>query len=163
TSQATIDSFPDPVLVVDPDNKVVMANPAAQRLFGFPAKSEDQVAISWIPPESLHAPLKDALQKQSRYLPEEFDRAILLHLDGKEGSLLPHILPIRDPFGFTLGAAILLQDVTRFRLLDQIKSDLVATASHELKTPLTSIRLAIHLLLEEVVGPLTSKQTELLL
>ncbi|HEV8002496.1 MAG TPA: HAMP domain-containing sensor histidine kinase, partial [Planctomycetaceae bacterium] len=54
-------------------------------------------------------------------------------------------------------------DVTRLRLLDQVKSNLVATASHELKTPLTSIRLAVHLLLEESVGPLTTKQTELLL
>jgi signal transduction histidine kinase len=49
------------------------------------------------------------------------------------------------------------------RLLDQVKSNLVATASHELKTPLTSIRLAVHLLLEEATGPLTPKQTELLL
>ena len=52
--------------------------------------------------------------------------------------------------------------MTRFRLLDQIKSDLVATVSHELKTPLTSVRLVLHLLLEETVGPLTPKQTELL-
>jgi two-component system, NtrC family, sensor histidine kinase KinB len=35
--------------------------------------------------------------------------------------------------------------------------------SHELKTPLTSVQMAIHLLLEEVVGPLTPKQVELLL
>jgi signal transduction histidine kinase len=56
-----------------------------------------------------------------------------------------------------------LQDVTRLRLLDEVKSNLVATASHELKTPLTGIRLAVHLLLEETVGPLTPKQTELLL
>jgi signal transduction histidine kinase len=44
-----------------------------------------------------------------------------------------------------------------------VKTDLVATASHELKTPLTSVRLALHLLLEETIGPLTAKQTELLL
>ncbi len=56
----------------------------------------------------------------------------------------------------------MLNDVTRFRLLDQFKSDLVATVSHELKTPLTAVRLAVHLLLEETVGPLTPKQTELL-
>ena len=37
------------------------------------------------------------------------------------------------------------------------------TVSHELKTPLASIRLALHLLLEEVIGPLSAKQTELLL
>src|SRR5205085_7430994 len=62
-----------------------------------------------------------------------------------------------------LGAAVLLLDVTRFRLLDEVKSNLVGTVSHELKTPLTSVRLAVHLLLEEAVGPLTPKQTELLL
>jgi signal transduction histidine kinase len=56
-----------------------------------------------------------------------------------------------------------LNDVTRFRLLDQVKSDLVATVSHELKTPLTSIRLDHHLLLEEAAGPLAQKQVELLL
>jgi signal transduction histidine kinase len=58
---------------------------------------------------------------------------------------------------------VVLNDVTRFRLLDQFKSDLVATVSHELKTPLTAVRLAVHVLLEEAVGPLTPKQTELLI
>ena len=62
-------------------------------------------------------------------------------------SFLPRILPIRDASGATLGAAVLLEDVTRFRLLDEVKSNLVATVSHELKTPLTSIRLVLHLLL----------------
>ena len=61
------------------------------------------------------------------------------------------------PSGSTLGAAVLLEDVTRFRLLDEVKSNMVATVSHELKTPLTSIRLVIHLLLEENVGPLAAQ------
>jgi NtrC-family two-component system sensor histidine kinase KinB len=164
TSQATVDSFPDPVLVVDPDGLVEMANPAAQRLFGLRGGRADQPAEpAWHPPETLREPLKEAIQDQRPYLPEDFDRAVLLRVEGHDHSYLPHIMPIRDPWGFTLGAAVLLHDVTRFRLLDQIKSDLVATASHELKTPLTSIRLAHHLLLEETVGPLTPKQTELLL
>ena len=58
---------------------------------------------------------------------------------------------------------MVLQDVTKFRLVDQLKSDMVSTVSHELKTPLTSVQMAVHLLLEEVVGPLTPKQIELLL
>ena len=57
---------------------------------------------------------------------------------------------------------MLLEDITRFRLLDEVKSNLVATVSHELKTPLTSIRIVLHLLLEEHVGPLVPKQLELL-
>ena len=77
-------------------------------------------------------------------------------------SFLPRIAPIRDVQGVVRGATVLLQDVTRFRLLDEVKSNLVATVSHELKTPLTSIRLALHLLLEEATGPLLPKQLELL-
>src|SRR5271169_656658 len=114
TSQATIDSFPEPVLVVDPERRVEMANPAARGLFGLPRQE-----------------------------------------DGA--------LPIRDGASATLGAAVLLENVTRFRLLDEIKSNMVATVSHELKTPLTSIRLVLHLLLEEQAGPLQPKQLELLI
>jgi signal transduction histidine kinase len=107
--------------------------------------------------------LAEALTNQNDYSPEGFDHVILMGPRGRERAILPRILAIRDPYGNARGAAILLQDVTRLRLLDQVKSNLLATASHELKTPLTSIRLAVHLLLEEQVGPLTPKQTELLL
>src|SRR5262249_28867716 len=117
----------------------------------------------WQPPESLRQPLVRAIQEQQPYLAEGFDRAVAFAINGQDHFFLPRLLPIRDPYGNTLGAALLLQDVTRFRLLDEVKSNLVATVSHELKTPLTSIRLAVHLLLEETVGPLTPKQIELLL
>ena len=56
---------------------------------------------------------------------------------------------------------VVAQDVTRFRRIDALKSDVVATVSHELKTPLTSLRLATHMLLEESTGPLQSTQREL--
>ena len=164
TSQATIDSFPDAVLVIDSEGRVEMANPAARRLLGIAQRERDQRPSDvWQPPEQLREQLNQALLGQRDYLPEGFDQIILLGKDGGERALLPRILTIRDPNGHTLGAAVLLQDVTRLRLLDQMKGDLVATASHELKTPLTSVRLAVHLLLEESTGPLTMKQTELLL
>jgi signal transduction histidine kinase len=165
TSQATIDSFPVPVLVVDPAGAVEMANPAAQQLLGVVPRKEggDGVALPWQPPDRLRQPLADALQGQRPYLPEGFDQAVVLRAGGQERAFLPRILPIADPYRNTLGAAVLLMDVTGFRLLDQVKTNLVATVSHELKTPLTSIRLVVHLLLEEAVGPLTPKQTELLL
>ncbi len=52
--------------------------------------------------------------------------------------------------------------MTRLRRFDELKNDLVATVAHEFRTPLTSLRMAIHLIAEEVVGPLTEKQAELL-
>jgi signal transduction histidine kinase len=164
TSQATIDAFPDPVLVVDPSGRVEMANPAAHRLLGVAPPPPDKPAASlWVPPDGLRQPLQDALHKQQPFLTQAYDQTLTFRHNDEDRAYLPQILPIQDPFGSTLGAAVVLNDVTRFRLLDQIKSDLVATVSHELKTPLTSVRLVLHLLLEETVGPLTPKQTELLI
>jgi two-component system, NtrC family, sensor histidine kinase KinB len=163
TAQAAIDAFPDPVLVVGPEGQVEMANPAARHLLGVlpPAPGEDGAPV-WQPPGALRQPVQDALHKQLPFLTQAYDQTVTFRLGGEDRAYLPQVLPIADPYGNTLGAAVVLTDVTRFRLLDQIKSDLVATVSHELKTPLTSVRLVLHLLLEETVGPLTPKQAELL-
>jgi signal transduction histidine kinase len=75
---------------------------------------------------------------------------------------LPRILAIGDRLTEFKGAAVILQDVTKFRLLDDAKTNLVGTVSHELKTPLTSLRLAVYLLLEQRVGSLAPGQWELL-
>ena len=162
TAQATIDSFPDPIVVVDPGGRVELANPAARILFGVGPTTTDDPGPIWQPPEALRQPLGEALRIQQSYQPEGFDQAVTFRLENEDHTYLPQIRPIRDASGDTLGAAVVLNDVTRFRLLDQFKSDLVATVSHELKTPLTSVRLAVHVLLEETIGPLTPKQTELL-
>jgi signal transduction histidine kinase len=162
TAQATIDSFPDPVLVVDPEGRVELANSAARALLGVGPSADGQPA-AWVPPEFLQGPVRDALAGQREHLTEGFDQAVLIHTRGEDRAYLPLVRPIRDPAGDTQGAAVVLTDVTRFRLLDQFKSDLVATVSHELKTPLTSVRLAVHVLLEEAVGALNPKQTELLI
>lgn len=158
TSQATIDSFADPVVVVDLAGGVELANAAALQVLGVAPGGP-----AWQPPEPLRGPLGEALHGQRSYLTESFDQTVTFRLHGEERYYLPRILPITDTDGSTLGAALILHDVTRFRILDSVKSDLVATVGHELKTPLTSVRLAVHVLLEETVGPLTPKQAELLL
>ncbi len=151
------------MLVVDPRQRVEMANPAARRLLGVRPREDPRIPPTvWEPPDALRQPLLGALAQQQEYLPEGFDKAVVLQLGEQPHSFLPRILPIRDSSGATLGAAVLLEDITRFRLLDEVKSNLVATVSHELKTPLTSIRIVLHLLLEERVGPLVPKQLELL-
>src|SRR5204863_8358608 len=63
TSQATIDSFPDPVVVLDPGGVVEMANPAARKLLGVSARQEGQATdCVWHPPEPLREPLARALR-----------------------------------------------------------------------------------------------------
>lgn len=161
TAQATIDSYPDPVVVVDLSGAVERANPAARRLLGvIPAALE--TAIPWRPPAILEKPISDVLAGGPDALPTAFDHALCVRDEGQERFFLPRVVAIRSDDGL-LGAAVVLSDVTRFRLVDQLKSDMVSTVSHELKTPLTGVQMAIHLLLEEAVGPLNAKQTELML
>ena len=146
-AQAVIDSLPGPVLLIDPGGTVELANPAARRVFGVvPGQG-------WTPPEALCRPLADALELRRAFVAERFDQALTVG----DLALLPQVRPVGEA-----GAAVVLDDVTRFRLLDQLKGDFVATAGHELKTPLTGLQLAVHLLLEEAAGPLTAKQAELL-
>ncbi len=160
TAQATIDSFPDPVVVVDPTGAVERANPAARQLLGVNPLAD--ALVPWTPPLPLKTPLAEVIGGRPDYLPTDLDHALCFRDNGQERYFLPRVLAIREGNGL-LGAAMVLQDVTKFRLVDQLKSDMVSTVSHELKTPLTSLQMAVHLLLEEVVGPLTPKQVELLL
>ncbi|MCC7424643.1 MAG: HAMP domain-containing protein, partial [Planctomycetaceae bacterium] len=74
TSQATIDSFPDSLLVIDSEGDVEMANPAARRLLGVVPKQRDTAGTGiWQPPQSLRQPLTEALRGQRNYLPEGFE------------------------------------------------------------------------------------------
>jgi len=88
--------------------------------------------------------------------------AIQIFHDGEEHFFLPEAIPILDEQRELAGVTLVLSDVTDLRRLSEMKRGLISTVSHELKTPLTSVRLAIHALLSEKVGPLTFKQSELL-
>jgi signal transduction histidine kinase len=161
TGQATVESFPDPVVVVDPMGSVEQANRAARRLLGVSPATESPVP--WHPAEPLKTLISDVLAGRGDYLPVSLEQAISLSDSGQEHYFLPRVLAIRTEADELLGAAVAMVDVTKFQLLDRLKSDMVSTVSHELKTPLTSVQMAIHLLLEELVGPLNAKQVELLL
>jgi two-component system, NtrC family, sensor histidine kinase KinB len=161
TAQATIDSFPDPVVVVDPVGSVEQANRAARRLLAV--APDGGLPLPWHPAPPLDGLLSDVLAGRGDYLPLSLEQAIPLASGGQERYYLPRVVAIRAEGDELIGAAVALADVTKFHLLDRLKTDMVATVSHELKTPLTSVQMAIHLLLEEVVGPLTAKQIELLL
>ena len=62
----------------------------------------------------------------------------------------------------SIGATIVLADVSELRRLDEMKNGLLSLVSHELKTPLTSMRMVLHLVADQRVGPLNPKQKELM-
>jgi signal transduction histidine kinase len=152
---AMLTSAPDPMFVVSRDGAREARNPAAERL----ARSPD---FSGGLPAALDEPLRRVLDSGEHYLPTDYACAIVLRTGREDRHFLPRILAIGDDLTEFKGAAVILQDVTKFRLLDDAKTNLVGTVSHELKTPLTSLRLAVYLLLEQRLGPMAQAQIDVL-
>jgi NtrC-family two-component system sensor histidine kinase KinB len=74
----------------------------------------------------------------------------------------PKVTRILDAEGALYGVLLLLQDVTQFKELDRMKSDFIATLSHEFRTPVTSIGMTVDILNQEILGKLNEKQRELI-
>src|SRR5262249_36641651 len=94
-------------------------------------------------------------------LPRSLSEAMLWRAPDGEKYYLVRAAPLRSAPNEAPSAIVVAQDVTRFRRIDELKSDMVATVSHQFKTPLTSLRMATHLLLEPATGSLTEPQREL--
>ena len=154
-TETTFSAFPDPIVALSPSGVIDFANPAAITLF-------HKISSDGCLPEDVQRRAESVLIGGLDYLPTSFENLVVVRVDDKEVALLPRIVGMRDEAGSVYGAAVILQDVTRLRLLDEVKSNLVSTVSHELKTPLTSVRMSLYLLLEERIGSLNPKQTELL-
>lgn len=156
TMEATLTSAPDPVFVVARDGRHEVRNPAA----GLLADSSPAFRQGF-PPE-IAEPLASVLRTGEHYAPTDYQRAVTYRIGREDRHYLPRILAIGDKLTEFSGAAVILQDVTKFRLMDDAKTNLVGTVSHELKTPLTSLRMALYLLLEQNLSALSRQQRELL-
>ena len=164
-SQAAIDSMPDPVVVFDVNGDVLNVNDAAETLLAVAVGSAASDALA-----SASAEVRTVLERvrghvlagKGPYVPRGFDEALRIGSPDGERYLLPRATPVYGEQGGVTGATVVLQDVTRLRRVDELRNDLVATVAHEFRTPLTSLRMAIHLCIEQGAGPLTEKQADLL-
>jgi PAS domain S-box-containing protein len=157
-TQRAFDSLPDAVAVIDPQGRVELATEPARKMFGLKPGTE----VIGLEPAWLAEIYAEAMRTgRPASLPDH--RLIQEFPDGEERYFRPEAIPILDSQRLTAGVVLVIKDVTQLRQQDDLKRGVIRTVSHQLKTPLTSIRMAIHLLLEEKVGPLTEKQAELLL
>ena len=162
-AQATIDSLPDPVLVVALDGELRHANQAAEAVLRARAEAGAGGLANLEPAiRTVIERLRQHVASGSgAYVPKGLDEAVKVATADGERLLLPRAAPLYADEGDVAGVTIVFQDVTRLHRFEELREDLVATVAHELRTPLTSLRMAVHLLAEEAVGPLTAKQADL--
>ncbi|MFT3769762.1 MAG: ATP-binding protein [Minicystis sp.] len=161
-ARSTIECMVDPVLVLDAEGGVLLANEAAERAFAVRTGAAEALREAAIAvPDEIRAARDQALGSAAPVLPRSLSEAVRRRAEGGDKHYLVRAMPLGSAPSGKPSALVVAQDVTRFRRIDELKSDMVATVSHEFKTPLTSLRMATHLLLEPTTGPLNESQQEL--
>jgi NtrC-family two-component system sensor histidine kinase KinB len=155
TMETALASFPDPIFVLDKAGGIDLKNASGSALIY-------ELGAQMSLPAKLQELANRVVQEDQDYLPNSFDAVVHLTVKGTEKFYLPRVVRMHGDGDELVGVALVLYDVTRFRLLDDAKSNLVATVSHELKTPLTGIRMALHLLTESLSG-LNAMQKDLVM
>ncbi len=157
-TQRAFDSLPDAIAVVGPGGEVEVATEAAREAFGLrPDAALRDLPFPWMP-----GLFEEALSKGRPAELQGAEAVVQRFFRNEEKFYRPRAVPIRDSGKEPAGVVLVLQDVTQQRRQDEMKSGVIATVSHQLKTPLTSVRMAMHLLLEEKVGALSPRQADLL-
>ncbi len=161
TFRTVLQRSPHPVIFLDDAMTITYANPPADELLGSPEWANGL-------PDAFQQIAKESQTLHYIHMHRQLDEAIRTNVHGQPRYFMVISYPldvveeIPDPESSTRGGMVLtLQDVTKMKLADDLKGNLVATVSHELKTPLTSARMALYLLQEQQIGPLNEDQLDL--
>lgn len=153
----------DPVIGMDEKNHINFINEEALKISGLVmedivGKSASEIAVN-------NDLLRELLRNAA--LDEKSEIPMKIYADNKESYFEQEIIPISIiPTGETekkdAGKVILLRNITAYKELDFAKTNFIATVSHELKTPISSMKMGTQLLKNEKFGSLNEQQKELL-
>ena len=153
-----VNCMADGVLVTNRDLEIVLHNPALMRLL--------EPSIPLTGPASLTDCFADAelVDTLRGILETGGEEAGLISREIKKANRCLQALsaPIPGPDGEVIGTVTVFQDITTFRQLDEMKSSFVQMVSHELRSPLASIKQLLTVALDGLAGELGDKQRELL-
>lgn len=149
---AILHSITDAMIVTDTAGRIVLINPPAEELFG--ARNAGVVGRdldSLLPKEELHTSLAEVLAGTMECA--TVDLALRHPARQEERTFQARLFTVLNQAQERAGAVAILQDVTKSREMDRIKSEFISTAAHELRTPLTIILGFAELMLDREFPP----------
>ena len=151
--EAIINNLNDAVIGLDEKSKILFVNIVAIKMLNV--KSEDLIG-KYAPDVALYNDLLRTLLNE-----KDQNKEIKIYADERESYFTKETLTVESNEK-VLGKVILLKNITRFHELDEAKTNFIATISHELKTPISAIKMSLKLLENEKVGILNPEQSQLL-
>jgi two-component system phosphate regulon sensor histidine kinase PhoR len=138
---AVLSSMIEGVLAIDAGQRLIALNRAGARLLGVDPEAARHRNIQ----EVMADPQLRWFVNRTLTAREPIEGEVVIN-DGKK-ILQAHGTSLKDTAGTNIGVLIVLHDVTHLRRLEQLRRDFVANVSHELKTPITSIKGFVETLL----------------
>jgi two-component system phosphate regulon sensor histidine kinase PhoR len=139
--EAVLSSMIEGVLAIDAEQRLIALNRAGARLLGVdPEAALDQNIQDIVQDSELRWFINRTLSAR-----DPIEREV--EVNKGEQIIQAHGTSLRDPAGTSLGVLVVLHDVTHLRRLEHVRRDFVANVSHELKTPITSIKGFVETLL----------------
>lgn len=148
--ETVVASMSSGIILADGEMKIEMINPAAEKLFDL---KREEVTGRLLPVVVRHHALHENIKAACRH-----GRSAMMELNTyypRPAVLETHILPVAATGAGVIGFLLLFHDVTHLRSIEKMRSDFVANVSHEMRTPLTTLRGYTETILHE---ELTSEQ-----
>jgi two-component system, NtrC family, sensor histidine kinase KinB len=142
------------VILIDVDAVVANLNEQAATILGIDRTEILGRRFFGLEEDNNHyLKVRAALLRALSYPIGEQQAEVSLHVSGRDHTYLLEPAPLRLEDGISLGTMITLHDMTYLRDKERARANLIATLSNELKTPLTSLSLAIELLQMKTPDP----------
>lgn len=149
--ETIINSMHDAILGLDEKSFIIFANEVACTLVGI---TELNLVGHYAPDVALE---NDLL----RNLLVTDQNKMKIYADNRESYYSKEIVSVVSKEK-VIGKVIILKNITEFQQLDEAKTNFIATISHELKTPISSIKMSLKLLEDERIGAMNTEQKQLL-